>query len=156
MSTIEGHHEPGYIYGNPKTHKNLVDPPLRPIISQVGTVTYTTAKKLNSIITPYMQKRYMIDSTSEFIQIARTVRNPKMIASLDVESLFTNAPLLQTIDIIIESIYHHPTLKAPRIPPGILKDLLILCTTKTPFKTPDNLLYQQIEGVGMGTPLGPR
>ena len=97
----------------------------------------------------------MIDSTSEFIQIARTVRNPKMIASLDVESLFTNVPLLQTIDIITESVYHHPTLKAPRIPPGILKDLLILCTTKTPFKTPDNLLYQQIEGVSMGTPLGP-
>ena len=40
---ITGHHESGYIYVNPKTHKTTDDPPLRPIISQVGTVTYSTA-----------------------------------------------------------------------------------------------------------------
>ena len=34
-----GHITPGYIYGNPKTHKNVQNPPLGPIVSQVGTVT---------------------------------------------------------------------------------------------------------------------
>ena len=44
---ILGHFEPGYIYGNPKIHKNINDPPLRPIVSQIGTVTYNLAKWLN-------------------------------------------------------------------------------------------------------------
>ena len=155
LPTIEGHHEPGYVYGNPKIHKTLVDPPLRPIISQVGTVTYETAKRLHAIISPYMPKKYLIDSTFEFIQIARTVQNPKLLASLDVESLFTNVPLQQTIDIIIQDVYHHETLVPPPITPESLRQLLMICTTKTPFKSPDGSIYQQTDGVSMGTPLGP-
>ena len=49
---ISEHFEPGYIYGNPKTHKSQQDPPLRPIVSQIGTVTYSLSKWLNKIITP--------------------------------------------------------------------------------------------------------
>jgi hypothetical protein len=155
IPTIERHHEPGYIYGNPKTHKCKVNPPLRPIISQIGTVTYDTAKKLNSIIAPYMPKKHMIESTYEFIQLARTVTNPKMLASLDVESLFTNVPLHETIEIIVENVYKHETLAPPPFPADTLRKLLIICTTKTPFKSPDGSIYQQIDGVSMGTPLGP-
>ena len=98
ITKISGHYEPGYIYGNPKTHKQQIDPPLRPIISQVGTVTYDIAKWINSIIAPYMPKQYMIDSTNEFIQIIKTVKNPKLLASLDVESMFTNVPVEETIE----------------------------------------------------------
>lgn len=47
LSKISGHFEPSYIYGNPKTHKDMQNPPLRPIVSQVGTVTYETGKWLN-------------------------------------------------------------------------------------------------------------
>ena len=43
FSKITGHYEAGYIYGNPKTHKDKNNPPLRPIVSQVGTVTYDVA-----------------------------------------------------------------------------------------------------------------
>ena len=67
-----GHYEPGYIYGNPKIHKRKEDPPLRPIISQIGTPTYEIAKKLNSILSPYMPNNHMIKSTSEFIDIAHS------------------------------------------------------------------------------------
>lgn len=56
LPKIKGHFEPGYIYGNPKTHKNKNDPPLRPIISQIGTVTYETSKKINDIISPFMPR----------------------------------------------------------------------------------------------------
>ena len=48
LSKPTGHFQPGYIYGNPKIHKNKSDPPLRPIISQKGTCTYETAKQLTS------------------------------------------------------------------------------------------------------------
>lgn len=152
---IIGHHEPGYIYGNPKTHKNKDNPPLRPIISQIGTVTYDLAKKLNNLITPYMPKKYMIESTHEFVQIAKTVTAPKLLASLDVESLFTNVPVDDTIQIILKNVYNHPFLKPPSFDQSILGQLLKISTTKTPFKSPSGDIFQQIDGVSMGTPLGP-
>ena len=50
LQKLIGHFEPGYIYANPKIHKQLQDPPFRPIISQVGTVTYELSKHINEII----------------------------------------------------------------------------------------------------------
>jgi len=121
LPKVKGHFEPGYIYGNPKTHKDKNNPPLRPIISQIGTVTYETAKKLNDIINPFMPKEHMINSTNEFIEITKTVSNPKMLASLDVVSLFTNVPVHDTIEIILNNVYNHPNLPAPNIPSETLR-----------------------------------
>ena len=58
------------------------NPPLRPIVSQVGTVTYDVAKRLNALIAPFMQKRHMIESTQEFIEIVKTVKQPKLLCSI--------------------------------------------------------------------------
>jgi len=155
LQKLSGHFVPGYMYGNPKIHKSIQDPPLRPIVSQVGTATYSTAKLINKLISPYMKKQYMVESTFEFMEIAKTIRSPKLLASLDVENLFTNVPVFETIEIILKSVYDHDTITAPSIPKEMLKKLLIICTTMTPFKAPNGDLYQQINGVSMGTPLGP-
>ena len=152
---LTGHFEPGYVYGNPKIHKNKESPPLRPIVSQVGTVTYDLAKWLNSLITSYMPKKHMIDSTYEFIQIARTINKPKFLASLDVESLFTNVPVIETIRIILDNIYDQTSKPPLAIPRPILEKLLTICTTKTPFRAPTGEIYQQTNGVSMGSALGP-
>ena len=90
-----------------KLVKMFYDPLLRPIISQIGTVTYLTAKWLNSMITKYMNKRYMIESTYEFITISKFIENPETVASLDVESLFTNIPVNKTTEIIVHEVYDH-------------------------------------------------
>ena len=52
LPAIKGDFEPGYIYGNVKTHKP--GNPLRPIISQIPTPTYQLAKQLNRLLTPYI------------------------------------------------------------------------------------------------------
>ena len=62
LSKIKGDYEPGYIYGNVKTHKN--GNPLRPIISQIPTPTYRLAKQLNTILTPYIPSEYRVKSSS--------------------------------------------------------------------------------------------
>ena len=43
----------------------------------MGTVTYDVAKRLNALITPFMQKRYMIEATQEFIEIVKIVKKKK-------------------------------------------------------------------------------
>ena len=102
-----------------------------------------------------MPKNYIIESTYQFVQIARTVTEPKLLASLDVESLFTNVPVDATIDIIIDNVYNHPTLNPPQITQDVLRQLLKISTTQTPFNSVSGNIYQQIDGVSMGTPLGP-
>ena len=72
-------------------------------------------------------------------------------ASLDVESLFTNVPVYDTIDIILKDVYHHSTLQPPTIPERTMKDLLMLCTTQTPFRNFNGELYLQIDVVMMGS-----
>ncbi|XP_076058536.1 uncharacterized protein LOC143035554 [Oratosquilla oratoria] len=76
------------------------------------------------------------------------------MASLDVQSLFTHVPVLQTVDIILQNAFHHPELPPPKIPEYILKKLLLACTTEVPFTDPSGQLYHQVEGVAMGSPLG--
>ena len=50
LSKIIGDFRPGYIYGNIKVHKE--GNPMRPIISQIPTPTYSLGKVLNQIISP--------------------------------------------------------------------------------------------------------
>ena len=153
LPKIVGDYQSGYIYRTVKTHKN--NNPLRPIISQVLTPTYNLAKTLNNIITPYIPGAYMLESTNQFIDLLNSNECIGITASLDVESLFTNVPIDDTIDIIIQHVYNHPTLHAPKISQNILKQLLQLCTKELPFKSPDGSLYKQVDGVAMGSPLGP-
>ncbi|XP_076029861.1 uncharacterized protein LOC143018389 [Oratosquilla oratoria] len=149
---IVGEFSPGYIYGNVKTHKPNC--PLRPIISQIPTPTYRLSKLLNDIIIPYIPKKFSLKSTDEFLDIIRSKQTQGIMASLDVQSLFTHVPVLQTVDIILQNAFHHPELPPPKIPEYILKKLLLACTTEVPFTDPSGQLYHQVEGVAMGSPLG--
>jgi hypothetical protein len=115
MQRVVGHFEPGYIYANPKIHKRLIDPPFRPIISQIGTVTYEISKHLNDIIKKYIPKKYQAESTYEFLSMLKQCNVPGMLASLDVENLFTNVPVAKTIDIIIDNVFHSEHISPPKI-----------------------------------------
>ena len=52
-----------------------------------------------------MPKKFMNEKTFEFIMISKTIKEPKLLASLDVESLFTNVLVLETIKIILNNVY---------------------------------------------------
>ena len=73
--------------------------------------------------------------------------------SFDVKSLFTNVPLEETIDIILNKIYDQKKIET-NISQNVMKYLLYLCTKHVRF-TYDGKTYIQIDGVAMGSPLGP-
>ena len=77
-----------------------------------------------------------------------------MLASLDAESLFSNVPVQDTIQILLDNVYNHETLCPPKIPRHILEKMLSVCTKEAPFRCPSGKLYCQIDGVAMGSPLG--
>ena len=78
--------------------------------------------------------------------------NHKFI-SFDVESLFTNVPISKTINIILKRIYDDKLIST-NLRKRTLKKLILDTCTKTAF-TFNNKLYQQKDGVSMGSSLGP-
>ncbi|XP_064109656.1 uncharacterized protein LOC135217622 [Macrobrachium nipponense] len=76
------------------------------------------------------------------------------MASLDVESLFTNVPVDETIGIILEKVYRNPDKQPPNISEESLKTLLDICTKRAPFTTHRGQMFRQKDGVAMGSPLG--
>ena len=75
------------------------------------------------------------------------------MASLDVESLFTNIPLDETIDIVTEKVFEKKT-KVNGISKRDFKRLLEISTKGTVFFF-NGSYYKQKDGVAMGSPLGP-
>ena len=75
------------------------------------------------------------------------------MGSLDVDSLFTNIPLDETIDICVNQLFEN-TDTVEGFTKSELKQLLSLATKESYFIF-NGLLYKQIDGVAMGSPLGP-
>ena len=75
----------------------------------------------------------------EFVDILRTSQPSGMLASIDVESLFTNVPVLETIKIIIDKVYDNRNSDLPplQLERGTLEKLLLACTTEAPFRGPN-------------------
>ena len=67
--------------------------------------------------------------------------------------MFTNIPLQQTIDIMLNKIYDEKKIER-NIRRNIMKDLLYLCTKHVDFSY-GGKIYIQIDGVAMGSPLDP-
>ena len=74
------------------------------------------------------------------------------MGSLDVDSFFTNIPLDETIDICINQLFDN-TDTVEGFTKSELKQLLCLTTEESYFVF-NGLLYKQIDGVAMGSPLG--
>ena len=75
------------------------------------------------------------------------------MASLDVESLFTNIPLDETIDIVTKKVFGRKH-KVKGISRRDFKRLLEISTKGTVFFF-NGCYYRQKDGVAMGSPLGP-
>ena len=75
------------------------------------------------------------------------------MGSLDVDSLFTNVSLDETIDICINQLFEN-TDTVEGSTKSELKQLLGLPKKKSYFIF-NGLLYKQIDGVAMSSPLGP-
>ena len=145
---------PGKLYGLIKVHKE--DNPARPVTSMVGSPEYKLAKFMDTIIKPYISDKHMLRSSYEFLEKLQEINlnSNQVMVSFDVKSLFTNVSLQETIDLISNKIYDkNSNVNHLPIKKKIFKILLNLAT-KGIFLYKDKL-YQRIDSVSMGSPLGP-
>ena len=146
---------PARLYGLPKIHKPPVDglPKYRPIISQIGSSTYKIAKYLLAFIQPLTMNEYTVKDTFHFVSMLDGKDHRLYMASLDVESLFTNIPLDETINIVTQKVFATQS-KVNGLSRTDFRRLLTLSTKGTVFYF-NGRYYRQKDGVAMGSPLGP-
>ncbi|XP_066958123.1 uncharacterized protein [Macrobrachium rosenbergii] len=137
---IVGDYDLGYIHGDTTTHKP--GNPLHPIISQIPAPTYQLVKKLNAILTPYVPDDHSLKSSAVFIGALKVTLPGGVIASMDVESLFTNVPVDEAIQIILDRVCRDDSMPPLNIPEHALRTLH------------RDHMYIQKDGVAMGSPLG--
>ena len=142
----------GILYGLPKTHK--IGNPLRPIFSALNTPSFNLCKFFVPILEPLTKSQYTLKNSYEFANcINESKFNNCTIASFDIESLFTNIPVDETIDIILESFFENNNTFM-NFSRDQFKKLLSLAVKNSIFMF-SGKLYEQLDGLGMGLPLGP-
>lgn len=144
---------PPRLYGLPKTHKEGV--PIRPIVCMTRCALESLSKWLAATLNPIENSftTRCVKDSFEFVEKLAELDVPNTImASFDVSALFTNVPVIETIDIIVEETRRRPDL-CP-LPLDLLRDMLLLCTCNVQFLF-NNVFYRQTDGVAMGSALGP-
>ena len=144
---------PGIMYGLPKIHKNNI--PLRPILSANNTSMYNIAKFLVPILSHLTTNEYTVKNSFEFSENIINVNNSSkyIMSSFDIVSLFTNIPLEETINICLNKLFNNTSLYKG-FSKKQFKNLLEISSKNIMFFF-NGKLYQQIDGVAMGSPLGP-
>ena len=79
--------------------------PLDPLFPLLETFNYNLAKFLVPIIEPFTKNEYTVENSQDFTNqlLNLNLSQPVTMASIDVESLFTNVPLDETTKIIVDN-----------------------------------------------------
>ena len=142
--------QPGIMYGSSKIHKPLVNdfPKLRPILSALNTGTYKWAKFFVPLLRHLTSNQFTLKDSFEFAKIICEQDAGLFMASLDVDSLFTNVPLEETINICVNELF-----KSNSSINGLnrkqITEMLSLTTKESIFLF-DMAFYTQVDGVAMG------
>ena len=146
---------PGIFYGLCKVRKAITDicPPFRPILSAIGTPSYKLAKFLVPKLSSITFNEFTVKDSFAFAEEIVHQDSKLFMGSLDVDSLFTNILLEETINICTSLLYNNEDV-IDCINKSEFKNLLSLATQESYFIFND-VLYKQKDGVAMGSPLGP-
>ena len=105
--------QPGIMYESSKIYKPLVNAfsKLRPIFSALNTGTYIWTKFFVPLLRHLTSHEFTLKDSFEFTKTNYEQDAALFMASLDVDSLFTNDPLEETINIYVyESFKNNSTI----------------------------------------------
>ena len=140
-----------HLYGLPKTHKEKLA--MGPILSATNTYNYALAKWLDSKLKPLSVNQHSVTDIFDFVNELPPDLNITP-GDLLVSSLFTNVPLDKTIKILADRAFRDNWFNSEydlNISKQDLIDLLGVATKGQLFQF-NGSLYEQIDGVAMGSP----
>ena len=98
---------PWYFVWSTKVHKTVINntPQFRPILSAINTPVDKLAKYLVLNLPPLPVNDYTIKDSFTFAKEIINFDHNLFMASLDVESLFTNIPVDETIKNAVDDLF---------------------------------------------------
>ena len=127
--------------------------PFRPILSAIKTPSYNIATYLVPFLKPITINKFTIKNSFEFAKDVIEQDSGLYMASLDVESLFSNIPLEETINISCDSLFCNEA-KINNFSRNDFENLFRMALQNNFFNF-GGKIYKQTDGVAMGSPLGP-
>ena len=85
----------------------MAAPPFRPILLDLQSPTYNLTKCLVPILNPLTQNEYTVKDSFQFAEEICEQDPTLTMGSLDVDLLFTNIPLDETIDICVNQLFEN-------------------------------------------------
>ena len=122
----------------------------------MGTHSYNLDKFFIPLHHSISSDSYLIKDSFSFIQYLFSLNlnsNNLIMASFDINSLFTNIPIDEIINIILDGLFSTRQL-FQGFSPEQFKDLCNFSVKNCHFMF-NSKFFDQIEGVAMGSPLGP-
>ena len=131
---------------------------MRPILSATGTYNYKLAKWLDETLKPLSINDHTVSDIFGFVDELQNLQVDahSILVSYDVSSLFTNVPVDETIEILAEKAFKGDWFNKEHnlhITKADLVELLNIATKNQLFQF-EGILYEQVDGVPMGSPLG--
>ena len=125
---------PGILYGMANVPKPVTDPcpSFRPILSAINTLSYKLAKFLVLLLTLLTSTDYTIKDSFSFAEEVSSFDCAHYMTSFDIESLFTNIPLEETINICVDKLFENNT-KVNNLTKNIFQSLQELATLDSFF-----------------------
>ena len=130
---------------------------MRPILSASATYNYGLAKWLERKLQPLSFNEFTVHDTLDFAEEITKIKQGDVLVSYDVSLLFTSIPLDETIELLADKAFCNNWFNLSydlKISKNDLIELLTIATKEQLFQF-DGQLYEQIDGVAMGSPLGP-
>ena len=141
-----------HLYGTVKTHKDGF--PMRPIISTIGSVSYSLSKFLVNMLQPLVgsiSNSHIINAVDFVDKVSPVyVDQNDVLVSFDVRSLFTCVPVNDVLEYLAMELNKYVF----SIPTPFIISLIRLCVVDTCFVFNDNF-YRQKFGMQMGSCLSP-
>ena len=124
----------------------------------IGSSQHEHGKWLAKILAPVLNI-YSSLSVKDSFTFANFIQNcnfepaKTFLCPFDISSLFKNVPLDETIEICANALYRGH-LDCPPFPEDTFRELMLIAIRGVEFSF-NNQIYKQLDGVAMGSPLGP-
>ena len=138
----------------PKFHKPkpFQDLKFRPIITNYNSYNYNLSKYLAELLKPFNKSEFCVKDSFQFVENFKNLPNNNYnMFTLDVENLYPSIPVDEAIGYMVELIMK---AKITKFSEKTLKRLFEICLKESHFEF-EGELFEQINGVSMGSPLSP-
>uniref|UniRef100_A0A8C5LSF6 Reverse transcriptase domain-containing protein n=1 Tax=Leptobrachium leishanense TaxID=445787 RepID=A0A8C5LSF6_9ANUR len=142
-------------YFIPKIHKNQQNPPGRPIISGIDSLTCHLSHYIDGYLQPLVQKTesYLRDTNHLLEELAKVIWEDGLcMATVDVASLYTSIPHLKGVDEVTKCLVKDGSLVPAQI--FFLAEAMKFVLKHNYFWF-ENTFYLQVCGTAMGTRFAP-